>query len=116
MGNYSNMTKYPVFDNDKGEFLGILNIKGLVFSLLRDELDSENWKTYINKDTIFLTKNPKLSNALKILKNSPNHISVIKKGNLRDCHSKRYPWSISWKNSRWEIKLIFVVDIRKFSL
>lgn len=73
-----NMSKYPVFDSENGKFLGILNIKGLVFSLLRNDFYSEDWKTYINKNIIFLKKDTKLSNALEILKNSRSHISIVK--------------------------------------
>ena len=74
-----NLSKYLVFEKETNNLLGVLNVKSLFFSLLNNK--SVDWKNYINKNVIFFNENTKLNNALETLKNSRNHLSVIKNDN-----------------------------------
>ncbi|WNE41697.1 MAG: Inosine-5'-monophosphate dehydrogenase [Mycoplasmataceae bacterium] len=74
-----NLSKYLVFEKENNKLLGVLNVKSLFFSLLNNK--SVDWKNYINKNVIFFNENTKLNNALETLKNSRNHLSVIKNDN-----------------------------------
>lgn len=72
------LTKYLVFDHENNSFIGILNIKGLIFSLLNKS--AKSWKSHINTEVVFLKRETKLNKALEILRNSRNYIAVVKEG------------------------------------
>lgn len=72
------LTKYLVFDDQNSKFLGILNIKGLIFSLLNKS--AKSWKSHINDEVVFLKKETKLNKALEMLRSSRSHIAVVKEG------------------------------------